>query len=82
MGTPLPHYLTASYWSGSSQTRNFKFRRDELNKGINQRNFKGPLKAPWVNAFIKLHRYLTKGFEWEVGGLVVVGGGVCGGGGG
>ena len=26
-------------------------------------DFKGPLKIPKVNSFIKLHCYLTKGFE-------------------
>ena len=25
--------------------------------------FRGPLEVPWINAFIKLHCYLTKGFE-------------------
>ena len=42
----------------------FKFRRNEINEGINQRNFKGALKVPWVNPFIKLHCYLIKVFEW------------------
>ena len=43
--------------------RNCKFRWNELNNGINQRNFKGGLKVPCVNSLIKLHGYLTKGFE-------------------
>ena len=25
-------------------------------------NFKDPLKVDWANSFIKLHRYLAKGF--------------------
>ena len=30
-------------------------------------NFKAALKVPWVNSYIKLHCYLTKGFEGGVG---------------
>ena len=32
-------------------------------KEINQRNPKGILKVPWVNSFIQLRCYLTKGSE-------------------
>ena len=60
----VPPYQTASYRSGSFETRNSTFLRNELNKGINQRNFIWPLKVPWVNTFIKLRCYLAKGFEW------------------
>ena len=61
-GAPLtkPRPIGAAH---AARARHFKFRGDELNKGINQRNFKTPLKIDWVNSFIKLHCYLTKGFE-------------------
>ena len=39
----------------------------QISGGINQRHFKGPLEVHWVNSFIKLHCYLTKGFEWGRG---------------
>ena len=41
----------------------FQFRWNEPDKGINQSNFTGPLKIAWINSFIKLHCYLTEGFE-------------------
>ena len=45
------------------RTRNSNFRRNAHNDGINPRNLKGPLKGSLINAFIKLHCYLTKGFD-------------------
>ena len=56
-------YLTNGFGVAHPETRNSKFRRNGLNKGINQRNFKGALKAHWVDSFIKFHFYLTKGSE-------------------
>ena len=40
-GTPL---LNRALLEWLIKTRNFKFRRDELKKGLNRMNFKGPLK--------------------------------------
>ena len=51
-------------WAHSG-ARNFKLRRNELGESINRRNFKVPVKIDWVNSFIKLHCYLTKGFEGD-----------------
>ena len=51
------------YWDGLGEARNFKFLRNKLNKEINQRNFKDPLKIPRVKSFVKLQRNGTNVFE-------------------
>ena len=44
MGRGPPPLLNRVLSGGSSQARNYEFRRNGLNGGINQSNFKGPLK--------------------------------------
>ena len=61
MGGPLTK--PPSTGAARAKTRNLKFRRDELNNEINRMNFKGPLKVPCINAFIKLQCYLGNGSE-------------------
>ena len=39
-----PPLLSRVLWGGAFQARNFKFLRNVLNEGINQSNFKDPLK--------------------------------------
>ena len=60
-GPPLTK--TRPIGAAHPETRNFKFRWNGHKKGINQRDFKGPLKISRVNSFIKLRCYLTKGVE-------------------